>query len=131
MIFYVLWIFIIHNPAQRCTKILMIGYRKSLTLVYGSHDESFRVHFRVLITEELYHIKTTCIDTYTSLNKLYTLSQVIQLIRPWQSALSLYWNLLSKVIHTEIVLLTRREVFLVVKPIPRRTFTVGTKVFSS
>jgi len=32
-VIYVLWTFIIHNPAQKCTKILMLGYRKALTLV--------------------------------------------------------------------------------------------------
>ena len=66
---------------------------------------------------------------YILLNKLYTLSQVIRLIRSWQSALSLYWNLLRKVIHTEIVLLTKREVFWAVKPTPSCTFTGYKSVF--
>ena len=42
-----------------------------------------------------------------------------------------YWNLLSDVIHAEIVLLTRKEVFWAVMLTPHGTFTVGTKVFSS
>jgi protein gp37 len=42
-----------------------------------------------------------------------------------------YWNLLSDVIHAEIVLLTRKEVFWAMMPTPHGTFTVGTKVFSS
>ena len=42
-----------------------------------------------------------------------------------------YWNLLSDVIHAEVVLLTRKEVFWDVMPTPHGTFTMGTKVFSS
>jgi hypothetical protein len=31
------------NPAQRCTKILMLGYLKNPTLTLGNHDKSFKV----------------------------------------------------------------------------------------
>ena len=42
-----------------------------------------------------------------------------------------YWNLLSDVIHAEVVLLTRKEVFWAMIPTPYGTFTVGTKMFLS
>ena len=42
-----------------------------------------------------------------------------------------YWNLLSDVIHAEIVLLTIKEIFWVVMPTPHGIFTVGIEVFSS
>ena len=40
-----------------------------------------------------------------------------------------YWSLLSDVIHAEIVLLTRKEVFWAMMPTSHGTFTMGTKAF--
>ena len=71
-------------------------------------------------------------STHTSLNKIAynILSHPVNKTMTECFAHS-YWNLLSDVIHEEIVLVTRKEVLWAVMPTPHGTFTVGTKVFSS
>ena len=87
----------------------MLGYRKAMTLISESHDESLMV-FLSLDRLENFMKQRLHVSTHISLNKLYTTFQVIQLIRPWQSVIEhSCWNLLNEVVHTEIVLLTKKD----------------------
>ena len=58
-----------------------------MTLIFGSHDESLMVLLS-LDRLENYLIQRLHVSTHISLDKLYTIFQVIQLIRPWQSVLN-------------------------------------------
>ena len=77
-----------------------------MTLVSGSHDESLMVLLS-LDRLENYMIERLHVSTHISLNKLYTTFQVIQFMA--ECFEHSYWNLLNEVIHTEIVLLTKKE----------------------
>ena len=77
-----------------------------MTLIFGSHDESLMVLLS-LDRLENYMIERLHVSTHISLNKLYTTFQVIQFMA--ECFEHSYWNLLNEVIHTEITLLTKKE----------------------
>jgi hypothetical protein len=127
------WVNISYYPVDIChPQTQLRGAPNTEAGISKSTDSHFRKSWWVTQGSlsfdrlENYIIERLHLSTNTSLNRLYTIFQVIQLIRPWQSALSLLldWDLLSNVIHTEIVLLTREEVFWAVIPTPHCTFTV-------
>ena len=74
-----------------------------MTLVSGSHNESLMV-FLSLDRLENFMKQRLHVSTHISLNKLYTTFQVMADYFEHS-----YWNLLNEVVHTEIVLLTKKE----------------------